>query len=109
MSDVLPPADRLDEAVLAVPGVETLYSAAPLIATVITSAVDALTRRPPSVNSVLVARDEAGLSVAVKIGVTEGYAATDVCRRVHDAIMELLRGRADQEIAEIAVTVARIG
>jgi hypothetical protein len=45
----------------------------------------------------------------VKIGVTDGYAATDVCRRVHDAIMEHLRGRADQEIAEIAVTVARIG
>ncbi|TFC13238.1 hypothetical protein E3O19_12250 [Cryobacterium algoritolerans] len=109
MSDVLPPADHLDEAVLAVPGVDTLYSAAPLIATVITSAVDALTRRPPSANSVLVARDKAGLSVAVKIGVTDGYAATDVCRRVHDAIMEHLRGRADQEIAEIAVTVARIG
>ncbi len=109
MSDVLPPADRLDEAVLAVPGVDTLYSAAPLIATVITSAVDALTRRPPSANSVVVAHEKTGLSVAVKIGVADGYAATEVCRRVHDAIVEHLREYEEQEIAEVAVTVARIG
>ena len=109
MSDVLPPADRLDEAVLAVPGVDTLYSAAPLIATVITTAVDALTRRPPSANSVLVAREKTGLSVAVKIGVTDGYAATEVCRRVHDAIVEHLHGYEEHEIAEVTVTVARIG
>ncbi|TFD72032.1 hypothetical protein [Cryobacterium fucosi] len=109
MSDVLPQTDRLDEAVLAVPGVDTLYSAAPLVATVITTAVDALTRRPPSANSVLVSREKAGLSVAVKIGVTDGHAATEVCRRVHDAIVEHLHGHEEHEIAEVTVTVARIG
>ncbi|TFC08089.1 hypothetical protein [Cryobacterium mannosilyticum] len=109
MSDVLPQADRLDEAVLAVPGVDTLFPATPLIATVITTAVDALTRRAPSANSVLVAHETAGLSVAVKIGVTDGYPATEVCRRVHDAIVEHLREYEEQEIAEVAVTVARIG
>lgn len=109
MSDVLPQSDRLDEVVLAVPGVDTLYSAAPLIAIVITTAVDALTRRPPSANSVLISREKAGLSVAVKIGVTDGYAATEVCRLVHDAIVDHLQGNSEDEIVEVAVTVARIG
>jgi uncharacterized alkaline shock family protein YloU len=108
MSDVLPPADLVDEAVLAVPGVDAVYSAAPIVTAVITSAVDALTSRPPSASTVLVA-ETSGLSVALKIGVSKGYAATQVCRSVHDAIAVHLRGYPGYEIAEIAVTVARIG
>jgi len=108
MSDVLPPADLVDEAVLAVPGVDSLYSAASLVTALITTALDALTSRPPSASTVLVA-ETSGLSVAVKIGVGEGYTATEVCRQVHDAITVHLRGYPEYEIAKIAVTVARIG
>ncbi len=108
MSDILPPAALLDQAVLAVPGVDFLYSAAPLVTAVITTAVEALTSRPASASSVL-SEEKSGLSVAVKIGVSEGYAAADVCRRVHDAVALHLQSYAEYEVAEIAVTVARIG
>lgn len=109
MSDVLPSTDRLDEAVRAVAGVDTLYSAGPLLSNVIATAVEAVTGHPRSDNSVLVAQRKAGVSVAVKIGVTAPYAATDVCRRVHDAIANELDQPGSPPVAEIAVTVARIG
>jgi uncharacterized alkaline shock family protein YloU len=104
--------DRLDETVLAVPGVDQLYSTAPLVATVlstvISTAVEAVTGRPRSTSSVSVAEKKAGLVIAVKIGVTAPYAATDVSRRVHDAITAELGQSGNPDVAEIAVTVARI-
>jgi|GEM_PF-5086278 len=115
MSDTPAPdllTDQLDEAVLAVPGVDALYSAAPLVATVIASViattVEAVTGRPRVTSSVYVAEKKTGLEIAVKIGVTLPYAATDVSRRVHDAITERLDQTGNPAVAEIAVTVARI-
>ena len=108
-----PLSDRLDEAVLAVPGVDALYSAAPLVATVVASViattVEAVTGRPQSNSSISVAEKKAGLEIAVRIGVTAPYAATDVSRRVHDAITEQLDQNGNPAVAEIAVSVARIG
>ena len=101
-------SDQLDEAVLAVPGVDALYAAAPLVATVIATAVEAVTGRPKSNSAVSVAEKEEGLEIAVKIGVSLPYAATDVSRRVHDAIAERLDSNGSAVVAKIVVTVARI-
>ncbi|KGJ81735.1 hypothetical protein GY21_01210 [Cryobacterium roopkundense] len=109
MSDVLPSTDRLDQIVLAVPGVDGLYAATPLAATVIGTALGALVGRPAAPNSVFVARQNEALSVTVKIGVADGYAAADVCRRVYEALQNHLTESTEQQVAEIAVTVARIG
>ncbi|MBC7442725.1 MAG: hypothetical protein H7311_09430 [Ramlibacter sp.] len=109
MSDVLPSAGLLDDLVRAVPGVDTLYSAAPFVATVIAAAVDAVTGRSSSANSVVIVQRKSGLCVSVKIGIVESFAATEVCRRVHDAIAEQLDRTGEGPVAEIAVTVARIG
>lgn len=109
MSDVLPSTDLLDQIVLAVPGVDGLYSAAPLAVTVIDTARDALARRPTAPNTVFVARQGDALAVAVKIGVADGYPAADVCRHVHDALLDHLTAESQHDVAEIAVTVARIG
>jgi uncharacterized alkaline shock family protein YloU len=107
-----PLTDQLDEVVLAVPGVDALYSAAPLVATmvasVIATTVQAVTGRPQSNSSVLVDDKKTGLEIAVKIGVTAPYAAIDVSRRVHDAITEQLDQNGNPAVAEIAVSVARI-
>ena len=104
--------DQLDEAVRAVPGVDALYSAAPLVATVvatvIATTVEAVTGRPQSHSPVSVDEKKGGLEIAVKIGVTAPYAAIDVSRRVHDAITEQLGQHGNPDVAEIAVTVARI-
>ncbi|TFC93522.1 hypothetical protein E3T28_03130 [Cryobacterium sinapicolor] len=103
---------QLDELVLAVPGVDALYSAAPLVATVVASvvasAVEAVTGQPKSNSSVSVSEKKTGLEIAVKIGVTAPYAAIDVSRRVHDAITEQLDQNGSPAATEIAVTVARI-
>lgn len=107
-----PLTDQLDEVVLAVPGVDALYSAAPLVAavvaTVIASTVAAVTGEPKSTSSVSVDEKKTGLEIAVKIGVAAPYAAIDVSRRVHDAITEQLDQNGSPDVAEIAVTVARI-
>ncbi|WP_104169496.1 hypothetical protein [Cryobacterium sp. M23] len=125
MSDALapeaPPPDpgtpaqltaQLDGAVLAVPGVDALYSAAPLVATVVASViattVEAVTGKPQSTSSVSVSEKEGGLKIAVKIGVAAPFAATDVSRRVHDAITDQLDQNGNPVVTEIAVTVARI-
>ena len=108
-----PLTDQLDEAVLAVPGVDALYSAAPLVATVVASViattVEAVTGRPQSNSSVSVDEKKTGLEIAVKIGVTAPYAAIDVSRRVHAAITEQLDQNGNPAVTEIAVSVARIG
>ena len=127
MSDALapgaPPPDpgtpaqltaQLDGAVLAVPGVDALYSAAPLVATVVASViattVEAVTGKPRSTSSVSVSvsEREGGLKIAVKIGVAAPFAAPDVSRRVHDAITDQLDQNGNPVVTEIAVTVARI-
>ncbi|TFD29752.1 hypothetical protein E3T34_14915 [Cryobacterium sp. TMT1-62] len=129
MSDALapgaPPPDpgtpaqltaQLEGAVLAVPGVDALYSAAPLVATVVASViattVEAVTGKPRSTSSVSVSvsvsEREGGLKIAVKIGVAAPFAAPDVSRRVHDAITDQLDQNGNPVVTEIAVTVARI-
>lgn len=108
MTDALPSADHLDQIVLAVPGVDVLYCAAPL-ATVISLARDALANRPAPSTSVLVTVQNDALRVKAKIGVVDGYAAAAVCRRVHDALEDHLSAMTRIPVAEIAVTVARIG
>ncbi|TFC47113.1 hypothetical protein E3T26_09380 [Cryobacterium sp. TMT1-21] len=109
MSDVLPSEEQLDDLIRAVPGVDELYSSAPLVAAVIATAVDAVTGRSPSAGSVEIAQGKSGLSVSVKIGIVESFAATDVCRRVHDAIAEQLDRSGTGPVDAITVTVARIG
>lgn len=108
-----PLIEQLDQLVLAVPGVDALYSAAPIVATVVASViattVEAVTGRPQTTNSVTVDETKTGLEIAVKIGVTSSYAAIDVSRRVHDAITEQLDQNGSPDVAEVAVTVARIG
>ncbi len=119
MTDVLPSTDELNAVVLAVAGVDGLFAVAPLSA-VLGTVRDALTHRPPAPHSVSVVAHGTALSVAVKIGVADGYAAADVCRRVHDALLNHLTHHVTNhgtaagtpevaEVAEIAVTVARIG
>ena len=125
MSDALapgaPPPDpgtpaqltaQLEGAVLAVPGVDALYSAAPLVATVVASViattVEAVTGKPQSTSSVSVSEKRGGLKIAVKIGVAAPFAAPDVSRRVHDAITDQLDQNGNPVVTEIAVTVARI-
>ncbi|TFD28255.1 hypothetical protein [Cryobacterium cryoconiti] len=109
-SSTLP--DRLDKVVLAVPGVDELYSAAPLVAavvkTVIATTVEAVTGEQKSNSSVSVDEKKAGLEIAVKIGVNAPYTAIDVSRRVHDAITDQLEQNGNPDVAEIAVSVARI-
>ena len=104
--------DRLDEVVLAVPGVDALYSTAPIVAavvsTVIATTVEAVTGRPKNTNSVSVDEKKDGLEIAVKIGVSAPYAAVDVSRRVHDAITDQLDQNGNPDVTEIAVCVARI-
>ena len=116
MTDVLPSTDELNAVVLAVPSVDGLFAVVPLSAA-LSAVLDALAQRPPAPHSVSVVAHGAALSVAVKIGVADGYAAADVCRRVHDALLNHLTHHVTNhgtaagtpEVAEIAVTVARIG
>ena len=107
-----PLSDQLDEVVLAVPGVDELYSAAPLVAavvkTVIATTIEAVTGEQKSNSAISVGKNRAGLEIAVKIGVNAPYAAIDVSRRVHDAITEQLEQNGNPDVAEIAVSVARI-
>ena len=109
MSEPAVAPDRLDDDILAVPGVDALYPAGPLLATVVTSVVAALIPSVDAPNPVVVVERSGGLSITANIGVGPDHAAPDVCRRVHDAIAEHFSRAGDPVIAEIAVTVARIG
>jgi hypothetical protein len=109
MSEPAIAPDRLDDYILAVPGVEALYPAGPLLATVVTSVVAALIPSVAAPDPIVVVERSGGLSIAANIGVGPDHAAPDVCRRVHDAIAEHFSRAGDPVIAEITVTVARIG
>ena len=109
MSAVLPSTDELDEVVRRVAGVDSLYPARPLLATVVTATVGALTHRVTAVAAVVRTQGADGVRVTARIGIAADESAGEVSGRVHDAIAAHLRQSGDPAVAEITVVVARIG
>ena len=109
MIDAVELPDELSAVVRSLPGVSTIYSSAPVHATVATHLAKVVVRERPGEPSVLVAAGERGTTVTVTIGVSDVEPATDVCRRVHDAILDHVVARGLPTPAAIEVRVASIG
>ena len=109
MSTPTKPTEELAAAVEQVPGVDELYPAAPILATVVKEVVGAITATPTTPELVTLTETDEGVTASVAIGVTDGDAATEVCRRVYDTIEEYLATSGGPGVATIEVKVARIG
>jgi hypothetical protein len=109
MSTVQNCTEELAAAVEQVPGVDELYPAAGVLTTVLKQAVGALTQKPTQPELVRITESEDGLRASVSIGISDGAAATDVCRRVYDTIEEYFVASGEPAGTNIEVTVARIG
>lgn len=109
MIDSIELTDELGAVVRAVAGVSAVYTSTPVIATVVTQLVNRVIRERSGLPAVLVVEGESGTTVTVTVGVTDLDPATDVCRRVHDAILACLSARGLLAPAAIEVRVASIG
>jgi hypothetical protein len=109
MSTVTPCHEELAAAVEGVPGVDELYPTTPALASVVNQVVGALTQKPAVPEFVAVTESDGGLRASVSIGISDGAAATDVCRRVYDTIEEFFVASGEPAGTKIEVTVARIG
>jgi hypothetical protein len=92
-----------------VPGVDELYPAAPVLTTVVKEVVGALTQKPTRPELVAFTESDEGIGAAVAIGISDGAAATDICRQVYDTIEEYFVAAGTPAVTSIKVTVARIG
>lgn len=114
MTATFPSIEGLDALVRQVPGVDALYPARSLVATVLVATVLAATRnavaeQTPPTPVVLVEQNVEGLRITAKIGITAAESSSEVCGRVHDAIAAHLRQGGNPKVTQIAVIVARIG
>ena len=109
MIDTIQLSSQLETAVRAVPGVLNLYATAHIVPSVVGTILSTLTRRDPSLALVTVSDSEQGLTVSASIGVADEGSATEICRRVHDAIAADVTVREAAGVATISVTVASIG
>jgi hypothetical protein len=109
MSTVTHCNEELAAAVEGVSGVDELYPATPVLTSVVNQVVGALTQRPSRPEFVAVTESDDGLRASVSIGISDGAAATDVCRRVYDTIEEYFVAAGEPAGTKIEVTVARIG
>ena len=112
LTDTASLSAELETVVRSVPGVTTVYPAAPLIATIVSTVVDAvvgaLTQRDTVPTLVTLSTGKAGLKVSASIGVTDADSAADVCRRVYDTIAAHPTLRAVGPIDIITVRVSSI-
>ncbi|TFC03213.1 hypothetical protein E3O42_07225 [Cryobacterium adonitolivorans] len=109
MSTPAKPTEELAAAVARVPGVDELYPAAPILATVVHQVVGALTATPTAPERVTLTETDQGVTASVAIGIADADAATEVCRRVYDTIEEYFVASGDPAVTSIEVKVARIG
>ncbi|MEC5184320.1 hypothetical protein RCH12_001785 [Cryobacterium sp. MP_3.1] len=109
MSASTKPTEELAAAVEQVPGVDELYPAAPIVATVVHQVVGALTAKPTAPEFVTLTETDEGVTASVAIGIADADAATEVCRRVYDTIEEYFVESGDPAVTTIEVKVARIG
>ncbi|MBG6213213.1 MAG: hypothetical protein LH475_01900 [Cryobacterium sp.] len=109
MSAILPPTDELDVLVRQVAGVDVLYPAGSIVATVLTATIEAVAHRLPLAPKVVMEQRADGVKVTAKIGISAAWHSGDVSRRVHDAIAAQLRQSGNPPVAQIEVIVARIG
>ena len=98
----------LTELVQTTPGVQIVYDAASTIGRVLEKVVDLVTGRESDTNPVFVKEPKSGTQVRVSIGVSYEESASEVCRRVHDAVAAYLEQQGD-EATEISVKVSSIG
>lgn len=115
-------ARKLGLAVLAVPGVLQAYDARPVLAAVVADAATALKAglgaalplaaadAPLAASPVAIGRGDDGLTVSVKIAVSESRPAADTCRDVYAVLAEALAAepRGD-EVESVSVQISRIG
>jgi uncharacterized alkaline shock family protein YloU len=97
----------LTELVQSTPGVRIVYDAASTIGRVFDKVVDLVTGRESDTSPVVVKEPKGGTEVRVSIGVGEDESASEVCRRVHDAVAAYLEQQGD-EASEISVKVSSI-
>lgn len=102
-------AEHLAAVVANVPGVDQLYPATPVLVGLVKEIVGTLSQKPAAAEMVSVTDSRAGLTASVSIGIGATESATEVCRRVYDAIEAHLAAAGDPVVAGINVTVARIG
>ncbi len=95
-------------AVLAVEGVQRLYSASPVLASVVRTAVGALTREQRREELIAVTDRDGVIDVRVCIGVVSIAGAPVVCRRVFARVDELLSRVSDDQARNITVTVGSV-
>lgn len=91
----LPLSAELTSLARAVPGVTTVYAAAPLPSVVASTIVAAATHGPPPMDLVSISAHGSTAEVLVVIGVTDDEPAPEVCRRVHSATSRFLEARHD--------------
>ena len=108
MPDTETVSTDLTELVQSTPGVRVVYDAGSTIGRVIDKVVDLVTGRESDTNPVVVKEPRGGTEVRVSIGVGDDESATEVCRRVHDAVAAYLEQQGD-EVGEISVKVSSIG
>lgn len=108
-ASALPLSATLTSLVRAVPGVTTVYAAAPLPSVMATTIIAAATHRPPPADLVSVSARGDSAEILVVIGVTDDEPAPDVCRRVHGATSTFLKERGDGIDYLVKVRIGSIG
>jgi len=100
-------APRIDAAVRAIPGVETLYRPGALVSTVIDAGAVLLGVREEPVTLVAVRSTPEGIEVDISVGVNEAHGAATTVRAVADTVRALLAIEG-HESAVVRVTVAHV-
>lgn len=101
-------ATEIAHAVLAVEGVQRLYSTGPVVASVVRTALGALTREQRRDDLITITDRDGVIEVRVCIGVASIAAAPLVCRHVFIRVDELLSTERDGRVRKIAVTVGSV-
>ena len=108
MSAVLPSPDHLDALVREVPGVDALYPAGSIVATVVNATLNAVAHRAPNAPLVLVEQRADGVRVTAKIGIGATESSSEVCARVHDALSASMLKFGAPPVEQIIVIVASV-
>jgi hypothetical protein len=109
MSTTTHQPEELAAVVGQVPGVDELYPTGPVLATVVSQVIGALTQEPAQPEFVAFTESADGVGASVAIGISDVAAATEICRRVYDTIEEYFVAAGTPAVTSINVTVARIG
>ena len=101
-------AEQLDAVIRAVPGVNAVYSAEPLVVALTDTVIDLVTRKTGHGPLVRIRRDGDGVTVTTVIGTDQSEAAGAIGYRTSAAIRDYLDDMPGMTSAQILVRIGRI-